>query len=274
MNYKPFILLTALFVATSAFADEPLVLARAPQLSASVTSQQWSPFVEYLSGQTGSRITLKVYTERAKFEDDLKAGNVAFYFGNPGYGIVGHLKHGYIPLVRSDSKLLEGIAIVRKDSGIDKIEQLTGKVIAFPDETAFAASLFLRAQLNATFNLEYQPFYAGTHGNAYRAVLVGKAAAGGGVTRTLEQEPQEVRDQLKIIYTTPGMKQHPLMAHPKVPESVCKAIQAAILALNNDDAGKKMLKTVKLQEPVVADYTRDYKSIEPLAIKMYHYLLD
>lgn len=274
MNYKSFVLLMMLFISSGVVADNSLVLARAPQISASVTSQQWSPFIDYLSKQTGIRIILKVYTERAKFEDDVKAGKVDLYFGNPGYGVVGHLKHGYIPLVRSDSKLLEGIVVVRKDSGIEKAGQLTGKVIAFPDETAFAASLFLRAELNATFDLKYQPLYAGTHGNAYRAVLVGNAAAGGGVKRTLEQEPQEVQEQLRVIYTTPGMKQHPLVAHPKVPESVRKAIQDAVLVLNKDDAGKKMLKTVKLQKPVVADYLRDYKSIEPVAIKMYQYLLD
>jgi len=35
-----------------------------------------------------------------------------------------------------------------------------------------------------------------------------------------------------------------------------------------DDEGKKILKTVKLQKPVIADYSRDYQSIEPLAKKM------
>lgn len=274
MNYKSFVLLMMLFISPGVVADNSLILARAPQLSASETSQQWSPFVEYLSEQTGIRIMLKVYTERAKFEDDVKSGKMDLYFGNPGYGVVGHQKHGYIPLVRSNSKLLEGVVVVRKDSGLEKVEQLKSKVIAFPDETAFAASLFLRAQLSKEFNLEYQPLYAGTHGNAYRAVLVGNAVAGGGVKRTLEQQPQEVRDQLNVIYTTPGMKQHPLMVHPKVPESVRKLIQNAILALNKDDAGKKILKTVKLQKPVVADYLQDYKPIEPVAIKMYQHLLD
>ena len=274
MNRNFIMLLIALLLPTGAIAEETLVLARAPQLSASVTAQQWTPFVKYLSEQAGVEISLKVYTERSKFEDELKAGKVALYFGNPGYGIVGHLKHGYMPLVRSDRKLLEGIVVVRKDKNIEKVKQLNTKVIAFPAETAFAASLLLRAQLKNEFNLDYQPLYAGSHGNAYRAVLIGKAAAAGGVKRTFEHESVAVREQLNIIYTTPGMKQHPLMVHPAVSGKVRRLIQDAILKLNKSDAGKKMLKSVKLRKPVVAEYVRDYKSIEPLATKMYQSLLD
>jgi phosphonate transport system substrate-binding protein len=274
MSYRLVLLLAALLISTSATAERSLVLARAPQLSPTVTSQLWSPFVRYLSETTGAKITLKVYTERSKFETDIKDGKVDLYFGNPGYGIVGHLRHGYIPLIRSDRKLLEGIIVAKKDGDIKSAEQLNGKVIAFPDETAFAASLYIRSRLNSDFNIDYQSIFTGSHDNTYRAVLIGKAAAGGGVTRTLERENPKLRKQLQIIYKTPGMKSHPLMAHPEVPENVRKSIQEAILNLNKDDAGKKLLKTVKLQKPVVADYSQDYKATEPFAIKMYEYLLD
>jgi len=262
------------FYCIQAVADHPLILARAPQLSPSVTSEIWSPFVKYLSKQTQHEIILKTYANRADFENDIKAGNVDLYFGNPGYGVVGHLLHGYLPLIRSDKKLLKGIIVVKKDSQINDIQQLNGKVIAFPAKRAFAASLYIRSRIASDFNINYQPLYTGSHDNNYRTVAIGKAAAGGGVKRTLERENMKLREQLKIIYTTPGMKPHPLMASPDIPLALRSSIQKAILNLNKDTSGKKLLKSIKIQKPVIADYEKDYQPIEPFATQMYQNLLN
>lgn len=237
-------------------------------------SQLWTPFVQHLSKTTGVNISLKVYTARADFERDLANGNVDLYFGNPGYGIVGHLRHGYLPLIRSDKKFLKGIIVVKKDSGIKTIEQLGNQVIVFPGENAFAASLYLRSILKSNFDLNYQPVYSDSHDNAYRTVLIGKTVAAGGVIRTLQQEPPERRQQLQIIYTTPGMKSHPLMALPDIALSTRTAIQKTIINLDSNTTGRKLLKSVKLQKPVIANYASDYKPIEHLAIKMYNFLLE
>ena len=274
MLNKSIFLLSILLFSNSAWAERALVLARAPQLSADVMSQLWAPFVQHISKTTGIKIRLKVYTKRADFEKDIVDGNVDLYFGNPGYGIVGHLRHGYVPLIRSDKKLLKGIVVVKKDSGIKTVEQLENQVIAFPAETAFAASLYLRSILKSDSNLNFKPIYAGSHDNAYRTVLIGQAAAAGGVSRTLQHEPPERREQLQVIYTTPGMKSHPLMASPDILLSTRKSIQKAIIDLDKDATGKKLLKSVKLQKPVIANYVNDYQSIELLGRKMYNFLLD
>lgn len=274
MGYKVIFLFAAMLASSMVMAAEPLVLARAPQLSAAKTSMTWTPFVDYLSEKTGVKIQLKVYDDRNVFESDVRKGNVAFYFGNPGYGVVGHMQHGYVPLVRSDRKLLEGIIVVRKDSGITDVMQLAGRSIAFPSKTAFAASLYIRSRIDSDHGILYQPVYTGSHDNTYRTVLVGKAIAGGGVKRTLESEDRRNREQLNIIYTTPGMKAHPLMAHPEVDEKTRQAIQQAILDLDTNVDGKKMLKKIKIQKPVIANYARDYKPIEKSAAAMYSYLLN
>lgn len=274
MNYKLILLSALLFTAPGAIsAHHTLTLARAPQLSASVMSQLWSPFINYLTETTGHKIKLKIYSEREAFEADIKDAKVELYFGNPGYGIVGHLNHGYIPLIRSDRKLLEGIIVTRKDSGIENIQQLSGKQIAFPSPRAFAASLFIHSHLSADFNIDYQPVYTGSHDNTYRAVQMGKFIAGGGVVRTLERESPLLQEQLRIIYTTPGIKPHPLMAHPNVSLAIRQSIQESILRLDLNENGKTLLKNINLQKPVVADYSRDYQPIEKLATKMYPNLL-
>jgi len=254
-------------------AQKTLVLARAPQLSPELISKTWTPFVEYLSENTGLPIKLKVYFTREEFESDLKKGKVDLYYGNPGYGVIGHVKHGYIPLIRSDRKLLEGIIVVRADSKIKSIAELEGKIISFPSKNAFAASLYIRSLLEDNNSLTFTPKYSGSHDNTYRSVLVGSSVAGGGVKRTLEREHDRLKKQLKIIYTTPGIKSHPLMILPRINESDRQKIQSAILSLDNSEPGKAMLKEIKLQNPVPANYAKDYKPIEKLAKKMYPDLL-
>ena len=267
-------MLVTLFLSFAVSAETTLILARAPQLSPGATSKTWSPFVNYLSEKTGIKIDLKVYSERSEFESDIKYAKVDLFFGNPGYGIVGHVRHGYLPLIRSDRKQLKGILVAKKTSGIKIVNELDNKVIAFPDRNAFAASLYMRSLLDSDFSINYQSFYPGTHDNVYRAVLIGKAHAGAGVSRTLEREPPRIREQLEIIYTTPGMKSHPIMARPSVPEKIRQSIVQAILDMNKNEEGQKILKAIKLEKPVIADYQKDYQPIESLALKMYQSLMD
>lgn len=272
MMYRPLLLLW-LSIFTNVDAAETFILARAPQLSPSVTSKEWTPFVKYLSEKTSSNIILKVYSHRTDFEQDIQEGKVDIYYGNPGYGVVGHLKHGYLPIIRSDQKELKGIVVARKDSGISDIKQLHGQTIAFPSSSSFAASLYLRSILKTDFGIDFNTEYLGTHDNVYRSILVGKSTAGGGVYRTLNREDKRVREQLQIIYETPGMKPHPLMISKNIGQTMRKKIQQAILELNTTNEGKELLKTIKIQKPVKADYQRDYKSIEALVLNMYDYLL-
>jgi len=274
MLLRIYTLFLMLFYVTTVTAEQPYVFARAPQLSPTLISKLWSPFIKTLSTSINKKIILKIYHSREEFESDLRKGNVDFYFGNPGYGVVGHLRHGYIPLIRSDKKKLEGIIVVKKDSGIKNISQLQNKIISFPSKTSFAASLFLRKNIDTQFNINYKTSYSGTHDNTYRAILIGKVDAGGGVTRTLQQEDKKLREQLKIIYTSPGIQPHPIMAHPKVPKEIQQAVQKAILDLDKSENGKGILKKIKLQKPVIANYKRDYKNIEGTSSKMYRYLLN
>lgn len=259
-------------LAESAYAENGYVLGRAPQLSANIISQLWTPFVEFLSKQTDNRITLKVYSDRNDFEKDLRHGMLDFYYGNPGYAVFGHERYGYKPLVRSGNRELKGILLVHKNSTISSVEQLNGKTLSFPGENAFAASKYLRAKLHQDINLDFVPRYLNSHDDVYRSVVNGKYPAGGGVVRTLEREPEALQSQLRIIYETPGLASHPLMVHPRVPYRVQIAVQTAILDLVKTKTGKTLLKQVNILNPVKAKYYNDYAPVSKLAHEMYSHL--
>ena len=255
-------------------ASTEYTLARAPQRSIELTEKDWLPFSRYLSEKSGINIKLRLYEKRSQFEQDVKNGAVDFFFGNPGYLVVANKRHGYLPLVRSGKDKLKGIIVVRADSGIKHVKELNGQQIVFPGETAFAASLYLRSQLKKQLGINFTPKYVPGHDNVYRNVLSGNFIAGGGVLRTLKREAKKIKEQLQIIYETPSMHPHPLVAHPRVPATIRDQITTIIMDMPNDPLGKEILDKVKLKMPVVADYNRDYKSIEILALDMYSELLN
>ncbi|MEK7705518.1 MAG: PhnD/SsuA/transferrin family substrate-binding protein, partial [Myxococcota bacterium] len=111
-----------------------------------------------------------------------------------------------------------------------------------------------------------QPHYVGTHSNVYRHVILGRAAAGGGVPQTLEQEPQDLQGALRIIYTTPGWPSHPLCSHPRLSETVRERITQTLLAFSSEDEGRALLARAGLATVVRADYARDYEAIEALGL--------
>lgn len=268
---RAFFLWLLLLAAGPAMSDQDrtYILARAPQLSPATLKQQWLPILERIKQETGIRIGLKLYGSRSKFETDLFDGGPDFAFMNPYYAVLAKKRHGYIPLLRDSAHELTGIVVVRKDADIQDVHELNGKTLVFPDANAMGASLYPRAVLTEIEHLNFTAEYVGTHENVYRTVLLGKYIAGSGVKSTLSREPEELRSQLRILYTTPGIPPHPLIAHPRVPKEVRDAVTQSLLGMANDEAGRKLLARVKLNNPVKVEFARDYGALENLGLEKY-----
>lgn len=246
-----------------------LLLAVVPQLPPAVTHRQWRPLVEQLLRDTGQGITLRVYRSYDEFENDLNSGRPDLVYLNPYHQIVAWRTQGYIPLVRDGSRQLTGVLVVRNDSPYQSIKDLNGRDIAFPDPNAFAASLYMRALLQEREQIRFQARYLAGHGNVYRHTILGEVAAGAGVNVTLARERAQTRNELRIIYETPGAAPHPLSAHPRVSETLRAALTEALLKLANSDNGRRILAGIEMTNPVRADYARDYAPLEKLNLHRY-----
>jgi phosphonate transport system substrate-binding protein len=238
------------------------LLAVVPQLSPTATYANWSPFAERLARETATTLRVRVYRTFDEFETDLDNGVPDLVYLNPYQQLRAHRRQGYVPLVRDASHQLIGVLVVRHDSRVQSLSELNGQRIGFPDPNAFAASLYMRALLQAKKKIRFTPRYYATHGNVYRHVIVGDVAAGGGANATLETERPETRNELRVLYQTPGTASHPLSAHPRVPASQREAIVAAILRMRDDKDGRQLLQAIHVPEPVRADYAHDYAPLE------------
>jgi len=244
-------------------------LAVVPQASPAETYRRWAPFAEQLQRATGQHLQLRVYRTFDEFETDLVNGRADFAYMNPYHFLMARKAQGYLPLVRDGSRLLSGQLLVRRDSPVQSIKDLDGKVIAFPDPNAFAASLYMRALLQEKAKIRFTPSFFGTHGNVYRHVILGDVAAGAGVNVTFARERAEIRDELRVLYETPGTAPHPLCAHLRIPADLREAVTKAVLELGKNENGRTLLKRIDILQPVRATYARDYRPLEKLDLKKF-----
>jgi len=265
----PVLLLLTLIAPLNAAERQPVyTVAVVPQFTATEIHRDWVPFLERLARDTGFHFELQVAQSIPTFEAAVLAGGPDFAFMNPYHQIMARQVQGYLPLVRDD-RPLTGILVVRQDDPIKSVKELDGKEIAFPAPNSLGASLWLRAILAEQEKIKFTPLYVKTHTNAYRHVLLGRAAAGGGVNNTFSQEPAEVRANLRILLETPGVPSHPLSAHPRVAASVRLAVSEAILKMAKDPGGRALLSQVQMPNPVSADYARDYRPLEKYRLERY-----
>ena len=259
----------ALLGASLAPAAADYTLAIVPQASPAETYRRWAPFTEYVQRATDQRLQVRVYRTFEEFETDLVNGRVDFAYMNPYQFLMARKAQGYLPLVRDGSRLLSGLLVVRADSPVQSVQQLNGQTIAFPDPNAFAASLYMRALLQEKQHIHFTANYLTTHANVYRHVILGSVAAGAGVNVTLANDRPETRAALRVLYETPGIAPHPLCAHPRIPAAVRAALTRALLEMGKDDTGRALLKRVALNQPVRANYARDYQALEKLGLEKY-----
>nr|WP_315226149.1 phosphate/phosphite/phosphonate ABC transporter substrate-binding protein [uncultured Limnohabitans sp.] len=248
-------------------ASKPYVVSVVPQLPASETYSHWAPVLEAIGLATKQCFTLNISKTIPDFELELLAGTPDFSYMNPYHQVMAYRRQAYRPLV-ADATPLTGILVVRRDSGISKLEDLNGKQLAFPSPNAFAASLITRATLSQR-GIDIKPLYVKTHSNVYRSVLQADVVAGGAVNNTLVREPEGLQSQLKVLFESSGYRAHPFSAHPRVPAAVQESVRKAFIAYAATEVGKVAMNKAQMPQPVLVDYARDYLPLEYLKIEAF-----
>ncbi|MFZ6747743.1 phosphate/phosphite/phosphonate ABC transporter substrate-binding protein [Undibacterium sp. Ren11W] len=263
------LLVLGLFV-NEALAQTPAKYSFAvvPQYSAVELHKDWAPLIARLSKDTGLVFELKIQTSIPLFEASFLKGEPDFAYMNPYHMVMAKKAQLYVPILR-DAKPLTGVLVVRKDGSYKTLKDLNGQKIAFPAPNAFGASLYMRTLLSEVAHIQFAPVYVKTHSNVYRNVIREDVAAGGTVNVALNDEIAEVREQLQILYQTPPVASHPVVAHPRVAASVQKVVAQAFFALTQDAEGRSLLNAIRIPAPVAVSYQVDYLPLEKLQVEKY-----
>ena len=255
------VILAALSLSVSSAEEEKVkkeyIFAVIPQGPPESMHRKWLPFVDRLSRDTGLVLKLKVYENISDFEEDIIEGKVDFAYMNPIQEVMAWHARGYIPLVRG-KKLISGCIFTKKDSLIKEPHDLEGKEIALLGSKN-VCSIVIRHDLQA---LNVTPRYVGSTSNVYKNVEIGETAAGGTLDIVFDSNSSEKNQEFHTIYTTEPLCPHPISAHPSIEPGVTQLLVDTVLKHPEDKDLQVLLERIGMQDPVAADYERDYKPLE------------
>lgn len=251
----------------TAKAEEIYKFSVVPQFERRQLFAIWQPIIDELQKRTGAKFQFVTAMSVTDYENEVKAGHYDFIYLNPYVMPLVAENPGYEPLVR-DSKPLRGILVVRRDSPIQRVEELDGKTLAVPSMTALGASLLLRAELDRQFKVRPRAVIAKTHSSVFLYVINGLTDAGGSVQKALAEQDPVLRDALRVLHQTVEVPSHPVAAHKRVPAALREKVRQAFLAMSADPAGRKLLAEVPMQAAVAARI-EDYEVLRALDLEKY-----
>ncbi|MCB1924924.1 MAG: phosphate/phosphite/phosphonate ABC transporter substrate-binding protein [Gammaproteobacteria bacterium] len=237
-----------------------------PQQSATRLARLWVPLLDYLSEKTGIPLRFATAPNIPAFEQRLAAGEYDLAYMNPYHYTVFHRSPGYVAFARAGETQLRGLLVVRADSPVASLAALAGQRIAFPAPAAFAASVLPRAHLKNA-GIDFEPAYVESHDSVYRSVAKGLYSAGGGVERTLNSIDPEIRDQLRILWTTDGYTPHAFAANPNMPIGIVDRLQHAMATMHEDEQGRRLLDALRMKS-IVPAHDSDWNDVRALGIQL------
>ena len=268
-----------------------LVFAVIPAENASGVVDRWTPFVDYLSKQLGTKVTLRVANDYAALIEGQRAGNIHIAaYGPAAFArarMLGVKTDAFAIDVNSDgSKGYHSVFYVLADSPYQKIEDLKGKAMAFVDPNSTSGNNMPRYELDK-LGVDPETFFsktvfAGSHENAVLALAQGtadvaanwwNAADDSNLTRMLAKgilknpdgSPM-TKDDFRILLTSELIINSPYAYLSDLPDDLKAAIAKAFLdAATNDKADFDRLSNGKNRpwEPVTnADYDKTIQLVK------------
>ncbi len=245
---------------------ESLSFGIVPQQSASRLAQDWGPLLEEVSRRSGVRLIFRTAPSIPVFEERLAKGDYDLAYMNPYHYVVFHKANGYLAFAKEQDRKIKGILVVRKDSAFRTLADLAGKTVVFPAPAAFAASILPQAEFGRR-KIAIEARFVASHDSVYRSVAAGLQEAGGGIQRTYEAMPVEIRELLRVLSETPAYTPHAFGAHPRVQPAAVARVLRAMVSLSGDATGRRLLEPLAFKG-IVAAQDQEWNDIRALDIDL------
>lgn len=156
-----------------------LTFAVVPAENASGVTERFGPFMEYLTKEIGTKVTLRIANDYAAVIEGQRAGNIHIgYYGPAAYArayITGTKTEPFVITVNNDgAEGYHSVFYVRADSPYQKIEDLKGKNLGLVDPNSTSGNNVPRYTLSK-MKIEPEVFFGkvvntGSHENAVLAL--------------------------------------------------------------------------------------------------------
>ena len=218
-------------------------------------------FVDYIAkklvplGITGGRIL--VVDKLGHLARAVREGKVDLFHDSVVPTMVLSRWSGSIPILRQwkyQEPEYYSVIVVRKDSGINTLSDLKGKVIAFDEPHSTSAHVLPRMLLvenklklvQVVAPVRPDPDTVGyihsSDDNAPHLIAIGKVDAAGTSHREFQILRPEIRDQLKIIARSRSVPRQIISIRKDLDPKLAKALRETLLNMNKDPEGQEAMR--------------------------------
>ncbi len=188
-----------------------LVFAYTPVEDPAVYAKVWDGFIDHLAKVTGKKVQFFPVQSNAAQIEAMRAGRLHVAGFNTGSNPLAVNCAGFVPFTLMASKDnrfgYEMEIITYPGSGIEKVEDIRGKRMAFTSETSNsgfkAPSALLREQFKMEAGKDFTPVFSGKHDNSILGVAnkdYPAAAIANSVKQRMEGRGVVKPEQTKVIY--------------------------------------------------------------------------
>lgn len=232
------------------------------------------PVVEYLQDRLGLQIRDYVATDYAGVVEALRNETADVGFMGPLQYVMAHRQAGTVPIL---GEIYNGKAtyvsqiFVRKDSGIEILEDLRNRNIAFVDPISSSGYMYPVDIFRSSGLMEESPeeffnrvYFSGGDEQAIRAVYNGFVDAAGIGQYSYNLLRPEERDEVTAIASSRPIPSHCLVARKGLSKETVERLQEALLSLSGDRKNRYLLQYLYNVDGYVLVTHEDYLEVEEL----------
>lgn len=229
-----------------------LVFAIIPAENASGVVERYTPFVNYLAKELGTKVTLRIANDYAAIIEGQRAGNIHIGMYGPASFARARMTGAKVDAFAIETNIdgtkgYHSVFYVKKDSPYQKVEDLKGKNLGLVDPNSTSGNNVPRFVLNG-MKIEPETFfskvvYTGSHENAIIALQQGTVDIAANWWND-EQESNLLRmarknmvkaEDFRIIYKSEQIVNSPMAYLSDMPEELKAKIRDAVLNLATKD---------------------------------------
>jgi len=260
--------------------ENPIKMYFTPSSDAENISTNSVEFLNYLHKETGYYFKSGIPTSYVAVIEAFGTSRADIAVMNSFGYILANQKYGAnarLTAIRYGRKHYNGMFITRVDSGIDKIEDLEGKKIAFTDSSSSSGFLFPLKILKEKGIRPGQEVFAMKHDNVVTMVYQGQVDAGAcfyspptkegrirdAREKVMTQFP-DVEEKVKILTITEDILNDPFVFRKDLPPELVKKVLAAITSFLDSPEGKESFKATYNFEGVIPATDQDYDGLREM----------
>lgn len=258
----------------SAYAADVFRVSAIPDESPTELQRKFKPLGAHLEQALGRKIEFLPVTDYAASVEALVNGKVDMvWFG--GFTFVQariRSNDGVEPLVqRVEDEQFKSVFITPAGSGIERLEDLKGKSVAFGSPSSTSGHLMPRAYLleaKVDPDRDLRVSFSGAHDATALAVAGGRVAAGAlniSVWEKMLAEKRVDSSKVRVFYTTPPYYDYNWTVRKDLDPSIRQKLLDAFLTLDPANPAHKEILDLQRATRFISTQTSNYAAIESAA---------